>query len=318
METPDEIAAQEEQERLAAEARGDIFTPSEEKTEVKLESQDDPEILARIAGETTDEEPVPAADDKRGETIPRGRFNEVLEKNKALEAELAALKGAAKQSEPEKPAEPAIDPVEEAQKELKQLRSEHRKALADALLDTEDEAAQAKVDELEEKIEALRDNLAQAKVMKTIETQTTRQTAQEKLQSVIDKAYEDFPFLDPKSPDANAELNNDIIAYRNGLVSQGVPMHQAVQRAVDKFAPAYAKEKGITIPTAYPNKAAEVRQAREKAAREKAAAASVAQPAALLGKGEKETFTLDVSKLTGKDIEKLPEETKVRMRGDAL
>src|SRR6185369_14459862 len=80
------IPSAEEQEHAAAVARGDII---EEPKEDVL----DPDILAELAGDDDDKatQPIVADDKKDDGSIPRPRFNEVIEENRRLKEQLDLL-----------------------------------------------------------------------------------------------------------------------------------------------------------------------------------------------------------------------------------
>jgi HD-GYP domain-containing protein (c-di-GMP phosphodiesterase class II) len=265
-----------------------------------------PDTLAAIAGTTEGTPPKHVPYDRFSEKVALAKsleenlVHEKAEKER-LAAELAALKGDGKVEGEKK----------EPEKTLRELKAEYRKVLKDSVFDPDDEDAAKLLVELEEKIEEEEIRVVESRVTKKLETESAQTTAKTNLQQVVASAYEAYPFLNPESPDVNAELNNNIVNYRVGLEAQGVPRHEALQRAVDTFAPAYAEKHGLLKGGGEPDDIARKRAELEKQAREKAALASRTQPPVIAGAGHgaraDELKSLDVTKLSEKEFDSLPE-----------
>jgi hypothetical protein len=124
--------------------------------------------------------------------------------------------------------------------ELKALAKEHRKALSAVLVDEDDGEAEQALEDIEDKMEALR--------MAILTGEARTLTAQEKeSQSYATERqaiHEAYAFLAPDHPKANAALNGNINVYMSGLISQGHPPSTAMRKAVEMFAPAYAESLG--------------------------------------------------------------------------
>jgi len=73
---------------------------------------------------------------------------------------------------------------------------------------------------------------------------TSQQREQVEWTDTYTAIHDDFPFLKPDHPQASAELNEDINTYFEGRLKKGESRTVALQKAVDKFAPAYAKSIG--------------------------------------------------------------------------
>lgn len=160
-----------------------------------------------------------------------------------VKAELAAL---AKERERIRQKEAALDeersrltdtkPATPPNEELKELRKQHRQALSASLLDPDDDDSAKLVDELEDKMEALRLSM----IHQSQKQMTEQERSVSDYQQVFQTVHDEYPFLDVNHPDVSAELNEDINAYYEGRVSRGDTPAAALRKAVDKFAPAYA------------------------------------------------------------------------------
>jgi len=317
----DRLAAEEaERERIAAggeqntdlEDRGDNFTPAAGAEQTDL----DAEALAAIAGSADDE----GKDKTPPKHVPYDRFAEKVSLAKSLEQNLEHERTererlqarVAELEKGDKPAQAATAPtLTELETQLDGLQEK----MDDLLIDGTPEERK----ELRTQINKLQRDITKAETVTEIETKTTRQTEQQQFQTVIDQAYTAFPFLDPKSPQANGELNDDINAYFAGLQAKGVGRSEALQKAVEKFAPAYAKEKGFTTETK-DDPVARKKLQLEKEARERNADASLRQPAAIAhaGSGARsmESLAGDIASLDEKTFDSLPDAELRKQRGD--
>ncbi len=298
-ETPETPPAQETQlsPEDAAIARGDVIVqPSVEAL--------DADLLAEIAtGEQPITTEVPEEKREDGQHIPRARFNEVNEENKTLKARLAEL-----ETGKETPAPAKVPAPEDPKATLRELRHQYRTALV--------EGDDTVLDVLEEKIDAKLVEIARNEASAALEQKTTHQTIKESLDKVATAAYEQYPFLDIKSPDADIDAVNAVRFHRDQLMADGVPAAEALQQAINEKGPKFAVILGK--PLVNMANAERIKTEREKAAQTKAAATSVAQPAALPSKGSMETLKVDVNTLSPAQMKALPEEEKARLRGDTL
>jgi myosin heavy subunit len=158
----------------------------------------------------------------------------VKQKETALDEERARLFSTAS-AEPEKKEEQP-----DAKSELKDLRKQHREALKNSLLDAEDEEAAQLVEELEDKMDELRSTMAN----QAYRTMTAQEKAVHNYESVHEAVHVEFPFLDPNHPRADRDLNDNINTYMAGRLQNGDSRDVALRKAVDLFAPAYAKSLG--------------------------------------------------------------------------
>jgi len=218
-------------------------------TAVKETAQEETVITTETPGaeenreQETKETPLPAAET---ETAPGtdpvkselaalvAERRRVKQKENALDEERARLASTAS-AEPEKKEE-----AKDAKSELKDLRKQHREALKNSLLDAEDEEAAQLVEELEDKMEELRFTMAS----QAYRTMTDQEKAVHNYESVHEAVHGEFPFLDPNHPQADKDLNDNINTYMAGRLQNGDSRDVALRKAVDLFAPAYARSLG--------------------------------------------------------------------------
>lgn len=310
-------AVQETQEdidaRLAQEAidSGEFFEGLEEEEEESAESQAAPTSTAATEQSTaTDISPetlAAIAGEERPNMVPHARFNEVNKEAKAnrarvqeLELALARLEGRAEAAAPakeeKKPAEFDYDEAEERytsaildgdNTKAKEIRGQIRaRERADAVVEAEAAADRRYAANRKQ------DDLARAT--------TERDLA-------IAKAYVDFPFLNAESAEANSDAIEEVLALTNLYTSKGKTIGEALTAAASKIGPRYA-------PAAQPVKAA-IDAPKPDLAKGLARDAKI--PAKAEGVGARAS-TIDVSKMTAKDLKGLSAEDEARLAGDIV
>jgi hypothetical protein len=270
-----------EVEDTEPEDRGDEFTPP--KT-----ADDEPEVdeVAPVKAEAEEKEEEPA-----NRMIPKSRFDEVNNKFKQLQEELATLK--ANQAKPEEKEE-----VKEPEVSVDDLEVKAANALM--------EGDVAQYQQVQRQIRQLLIAEAEARA----ETKILEQEARKSLAETAHELEGKYPELHRETGDQ--EKINEVLEWRDFLIAQKrMTAPQALRQAVEKVM-------GAPVAT----KDAEVREdARKGAAIEKAASASRSQPPALnvVGMGNRATATkINVEELTEDEFAALPVAEKKRLRGDAL
>ena len=292
----------EVEERLAAETtptpeepedRGDTFTPTDEP------------VATEVTTEAT-AEPTQQEEEREPVVIPKARFDEVNGKAKALETEAARIKAENEalrqqlESLQEKKAKETAQSVEDAQVayELALLEGEDAETLA-GLRRAYNDAMKAAI---------------LADVQTTIKQETKAVTAEEKEQLEVDKTlnkvYTDYPFLNPEAPEADQRAVKLVENSYYSYLAAGLPRAEAVMKAVEDVAPVFAP---VVDPDKTKNDAA---TARATEARTRNAQASIAQPPITPNAEKSGHVNYDVSKMTDAEFDRLPEETKKRIRGD--
>lgn len=91
---------------------------------------------------------------------------------------------------------------------------------------------------------------SRAEISKEFEARDQRAreaAAQSALDAVAAQAAKDYPFLDSQSALANQDAIGKVVRYRNALIAEGAPMHEALAESVKTFAPMYqTKPEGTT------------------------------------------------------------------------
>ena len=282
----------EEEDGAGSEAAGAVAEPV---TAGSTASSIDLETLAAIAGE------------EKPKMVPHARFNEVNEDAKAqrirvqeLELALARLEGRVEGSAP-------AGKKEEPAKAFDYDDAEERYAAA--LLDGENTKAREIRAEIRKQERA--DYLAEATTAADTRYAENRQrdeAARLKAEKdlAIAKVYLDFPFLDSESAESNADAIEEVLALTNLYTSKGKAIGEALTAAASKIGPRYA-------PAAQSTKIAEV----PKPDLAKGLARDAKIPAKAEGIGARAS-TIDVSKMTAKDLKGLSAEDEARLAGDIV
>lgn len=240
---------------------------------------------------------------KSGPMIPKARFDQVLNKNKALQAKLAALEAkTAKSDEGEEEAEAYDFDAKEAEYQ-------------DLILDGETKKAA----ELRREIRAAE----RAEIMAEVNKSTTESNAQDRvadaLQDAAQEWYDAYPPLNPDSANFDKDLTADIVRVRNGLIASGSNAVDALNEAVEL----QLARRGLIEPEGQtkekPKPAA--RQKRKKNTVAEKLKAQRSQPAEQNGEGAATRATedeIDLDKLSDEEFDALPAKTLARLRGDIL
>lgn len=181
------------------------------------DEQDDTEVVQEEVAAEVDADPAEAEPEaeRREETIPKARFNEVNEERKALRAELERLQN--EQAQREQKAEDQVD--------IKALRREATVALLEGEHD--------KYEELQDQIHAETMRLAEAAAEARM-AQRAEATAFKTRAAELTAAY---PALNPETGDP--EAISLVIDLRDAYINKGMNMVDALEKAVMKIAPRF-------------------------------------------------------------------------------
>jgi hypothetical protein len=222
----EEETAEERAEREAAHRaeRGDDLDEGEEEEGEEAEGEEsDADALRRVAGE----------DD---EMVTRKRLNKVIDERNRFAEALAkvpdALAAAARGPAAPVKEEPKLPEFDLAAK----VREKNKK-----LLEGDEDAAAT----IELEIETHRQALADARAQHNADKQLDAKLEARELESILVDAFEQFPFLS----DANKKLFNEdaldeVCALRDVYMGKGHTKPQALEKAILKVCPRYAKELG--------------------------------------------------------------------------
>ena len=217
------------EEPAATAAPAEQETPDQEAEAVEQEDTGEEEAT-QVAAESESNETAPTPAQVKSELAALAKERErIRQKEAALDDERSKL---AEQQEA------AASNVIQPTAELRELRKQHREALTQLMLEPDDETTQQKIDELEDRMEAVRMSM----ITESQKSQTKQEKAESAYKEVYSEVHDKYPFLDTEHPQFSMDLNQDINAMYYGSLQMGVPADQALKKAVEKFAPAYAKQ----------------------------------------------------------------------------
>lgn len=253
------------------------------------------EVTANEPEEQIVEEPPASPKDIM---IPKPRFDELAEENKALKERIAAFE--AQKPQPEAPA--SVDTMDVLENRLITLQDKADELMLEGDLDNRKPIIK--------EIRELERYIAKTNAVAEVEAKLRNQQVTASMEQVIQSAYTEFPFLDNASPQYDADAVTLINAVQSSYMQQGYDAAQALAMAVKEKAPRFAP------PSVQSGVQNEVKESREKAAKTKAASATLNQPASLPSKTDKNVFEVNVNTLTAAQIKGMSEEQKARLRGD--
>lgn len=291
------------------EDRGDTFEPDEdEELEEQDEDQDEEEEEVEDEDESVDEEeeeePV-----KKEPRIPKSRLDEVIaqredarERNLWLEAQLEKLINQSQQQIQAKEIapEPSYN-FEKAEEDYVTLIIEGEIGKATKLRAEIDAERQKEFKRL---IKEIKENSAEES-----KKASSAIIEQERFDALIENYENKYKFLDSESKDYNEEAVDTVNTLLAGYVAAGKTKAEGLKLAVQKVAPLY--EKTVETKTSLGNK-------RKVEAGKKAAKASVSQPSKTKSSSATsiDTTSVNISKLSERDFNKLTDIEKRRLRGD--
>lgn len=215
-------------------------TDAEVDAEESTEEDEATGATTQVAAEESDADEAPAQIKGELSALAKERAR-IREKEVKLDAKLAELSSTSDTAAETTTAVTTGD----LKTELKSLRKQHRDALLEGVEENELEA-------LEEKMEEVRLSIYN----QTNQIASAQERINSDFKSVYSEVHGEFPFLQVDHPDVNQELNEDINAHYLGRMQKGDPPAVALRKAVDKFAPAYAKTLGLTVDSATTDKSA--------------------------------------------------------------
>lgn len=281
-------------------------TDEEEEEGEPDEGGEDDASEAESEEEVEEEEPKnegKAKASKSGPMIPKARFDQVLSKNKALQAKLDALEAKAEKPEGEERENEAYD--------FDAKEAEYQ----DLILDGETQKAAA----LRREIRAAERAEIVAEVTKSTTESNTQTRVADALQDAAQEWYDAYPPLNPDSANFDKELTADIVRVRNGLIASGSNAVDALNEAVEL----QLARRGLIEPEGQtqekPKPAA--RKKRKKNTVAEKLKAQRSQPAEQSGEGAATRATedeIDLDKLSDEEFDALPAKTLARLRGDIL
>jgi hypothetical protein len=304
-ETPEEIEARLKQEAIDS---GEDFAPSGDgladsgegsgATKPNADGAIDAEFLEALAGE------------EKPKMIPHARFNEVNEESKErarriqeLELALARMEGKAEASapKPEKKDDAKADAYDfDAAEDL----------YSAAILDGDPSKAKAIRAEIRKHEQADFEARAEALADKRYDTRRAEDEAKRtklEFELELSKAYQAYPFLDGSSAEPNAAAIEETMVWTQYFLNKGKTSAEALSAAVAKVGPAHAPKESVQAAKTEAPKV-DVKLGMDRAGK---------IPAKPEGIGERAS-TVDVSKMSAKDIKALPSDVEARLAGDVV
>lgn len=251
-----------------------------------------------------------AEDKSKGIKVPKARLDEAQRKAKAREKELndkiMALEAKVKETDKQDPA----TKLQATKDKIATLRDQYEELLFDG--------KKAEARKVRNELTTLEEQLADWKTAARAEERADQKLQTLKYEAALAKAESEFPALDPDSESHDPEKEDEVAEMYTAYVKAGYHRHVALEKAV-KYVMGPTKKAKVTEPDAT------VKQKREEEARKKAAEADKKQPASLSKAGvdsdkagTKEEGGVDVMRMSISAFDKLSEETKAKLRGDAL
>jgi len=120
--------------------------------------------------------------------------------------------------------------------------AEIRQEIEDAALLDEPDKLKGLIADMHRLIAEDAQSKSRAEISKEFEARDQRAreaAAQSALDAVAAQAAKDYPFLDSQSALANQDAIGKVVRYRNALIAEGAPLHEALAEAVKTFAPMY-------------------------------------------------------------------------------
>ena len=293
----DETPSEEPETESAEQEETETVEGEESTTEATVETEDEgavQEDVQPIQEEST------GLDKQKAPMVPKSRLDEVLAKQKALQKQL--------------------DELNQAKTEAASEAPEYDFASKEA------EYQQLVLDGETEKATALRNEIRTAEkeqIMFEVQQSTTQNIQQStEVQAIQAKAVEletKYPIFDVNSAEHDEDVLKEALELRDAFMAQGFEGPYALERAVKTTLTMHKPEllEVETVVTPDP-KVAELNKKKQTAKVTKKIEASQSQPPSMKGEGasSRGDKAVDLTKLSQKEFDALPEETLRRLRGD--
>ena len=213
----------------------DLDTPIDEKLlmgdEEPAETQEEA-VEAEETVEAKEEIKEEVKEEQREEQhIPKARFNEVNERRKELEEEVAQLRAMVESKK-----EPSETPQDLSS--LRAKESEIEEQIEEALYDGDRD----KIKELRGELRQVRGKIDSAltdEAERRAEERITRKQEQNSFAETASKLEEKYPILNSETGDKKAI--NMVIALRDSYIAKGMSLTKALVTAVEEVAPLFVK-----------------------------------------------------------------------------
>ena len=282
----------------------------ENPTDTAAEDRGDVVVLDTPPAEKVAEKQPADVEDAQEDThkpgIPKARFDEVNERRKEAERQLAEAQQQIEQLK-QRPAETKAPEVPQSQQPTGFDMKAQEKAYTDAMMEGDTDKAL----QIREAINnAILDEAETRAERRYSERESARQTG-DLVQKSIDESLQAYPYLDTE---AGTDALSLITASRDAKIRAGTPPHQAIREAVELIAPKFAPD----TPTRVLPASASIVDTRSADALRRGAADSNKQPPQMqAGIGNRATAAVpDVGAMDDDQFAAMSDADKRRLRGD--
>lgn len=275
-----------EKERLATEAAAKGDKKEELSDEEKAEA-------AKLEANRTEKDKG-----KKQPMVPKSRLDEVLQKNKDLNAQLEIERKAkaSRQPEPDKDAKEFDFDTKETEYMKLVMEGETAKALA-----------------VRKEIRAAE----QAQILKQTDTASSKDSEMEALAKAALVVEENFPQFVKGHAEYNEEATKVVLRMRDGLIATGSNAVEALNEAVDFAVRKFGLDKDLEVKD--DKKVVNLDEKRQKEV-EKKIAAQKKQPPEVKSEsqGRQKEEKNEIAEMSDEEFEALPASAKARLRGDYI
>lgn len=236
---------------------------------------------------------------KEEQMVPISRLNKVIDERNRLREQVNT-----------KPVQQTEQSSEPTVSDLKQQHKTKRQEWQAAVFENDQEAANKLLDEMD----ALEEAIDEAR-LNEVSTTTRAQSADDiRYDNLLEKYMEQYPIIDKNSDDFDPKIVSEMFEVREAFIARGLPWSQALEKAHNL----------ILKPLGATKKVTETTEQRTTSSKKNLADALSRQPANVADVGasadavNNNKFGIDISRLTVEQFDKLPDELKTKLRGDAL
>ena len=308
-------------------ARGDVVPEPEVKAEAEPEPEpaqqtlDLEEAKPEVKADDSQEEAPPVeakADDSEEEQkeprIPKSRFDQAVQKERAEKAELAQRLKAYEQREQQLR---EAENFEESQTKVKDLLKQHSSLLADGDLD--------KASDVMEQVLQLRDDMQNARMIKQADNARNSAKIEVQYDATVTRLETEYPEINPDSDEFDQNAVRRVQMMVTGLMqNEGKNPAEALQEATDILLKPLKEAKGETLRDKPSEEAVQQGMRRTQQQIDKNIKAAEQQPPSATEVGQDHDKTggplnADALKaMSWEEFIKVPDDELAKMRGDYL
>lgn len=296
-------------------ARGDIIPdePAPEEPKAEAAPAEEP-----VSEETPPEEVVEAAaeeeDEPKEHKIPKSRFDEAVQKERA---ERAKLEAQLKQYRDREQMQRDAENFEESQAKIKEMLKQHSSLLADGELD--------KASDVMEQVLQLRDDMQNARMAKQADNARNSAKIEVQYDATVTRLEAEYPEINPDSDEFDQTVVRRVQMMVTGIMqNEGKNPAEALQEATDILLKPAKEARGKDLRNKPSEEAVEQGMRRTQQQIDKNIQTANKQPPATESVGQDHDKTggpLDadtLTKMSWEEFIKVPDDELAKMRGDYL